>query len=355
MKKVLIVLQHLDVGGIESTILNICSHIDTSLYKVEIFCCDSQFMGKEKEFEKYKIYKAPYINSFKNIIAFEKILTNVLSSEKYDVVHSNMGIFDALVLKVAYKCKVSIRISHGHFRASQWGDKWYKQIIVHIARIIFKTMIKIYATACIACSKEANEYCFDGKGRVIYNGIDFEQYENCKGVHQGGPRVKLITVGRMSYAKNPLFIVDIINELVKIRQDIVFFWIGTGGMKKDIENRINNFGLKEYFEILGVRNDVSRILKENDYFLLPSLAEGLSMALLEAQVSGLDCFASDNVPADVNCGKVKFLPIGDAKLWAEEINKHISQEKWCIDNEKLSRFDIKYTIKQIEQVYDGRL
>lgn len=48
-----------------------------------------------------------------------------------------------------------------------------------------------------------------------------------------------------------------------------------------------------------------------------------------------------------------YLPIKDAKLWAEQIYKHIQEEKWNIEMNRLSLFDIKYIVKQIEELYQG--
>lgn len=350
-KKVLLITQHLDAGGIETMLINICNNIDKQKIDIEILCCDTQFMSFEYRFSEFKIHKAAYINSFKGKLSFLNELRKLLHSTKYDVVHSNMGIFDGFTLLVAKYCGVKTRISHGHFIDSQYGSTTLKRAIVRIARIVTKMLIKLCSTDCIACSDEANDYCFDGKGIVIFNGIDFDKFFTEKGKDVSNGKINLITVGRISYAKNPLFIVDVINELSKFRQNFVFTWVGVGGLEKEVKTRINQLELANYFHFLGMRNDVPELMRNNHFFLLPSLAEGLPLSLVEAQACGCDCFVSNNVPHVVDCGKTMFLPIDDARVWANEINNHIEEDMWEINEDLIERFDIRKIVKKIEGIY----
>jgi len=76
--------------------------------------------------------------------------------------------------------------------------------------------------------------------------------------------------------------------------------------------------------LLGLRKDVSNVLAGADVFVLPSLSEGLPLALLEAMLSGCPVVASDvgevrNVLADGDAGVL--VPAGDAPALATALDK----------------------------------
>ena len=52
------------------------------------------------------------------------------------------------------------------------------------------------------------------------------------------------------------------------------------------------------FSDLSNRDDIENLYQVMDIFVLPSLYEGLGMAAVEAQVSGLKCLISDKVPEE---------------------------------------------------------
>lgn len=65
--------------------------------------------------------------------------------------------------------------------------------------------------------------------------------------------------------------------------------VGDRKLKKEIENRVKELKIQENVHFLGVRDDIPQILKTFDVFVFPSLYEGLGIAVIEAQVSGLYC------------------------------------------------------------------
>ena len=64
---------------------------------------------------------------------------------------------------------------------------------------------------------------------------------------------------------------------------------GVDGMK------VEELGIAHSVRFLGVRNDVSKILSAIDVFIFPSISEGLPLAVVEAQCSGLPCIVSTGV------------------------------------------------------------
>ena len=95
-----------------------------------------------------------------------------------------------------------------------------------------------------------------------------------------------------------------------------------------------------------------------DYFLLPSLFEGLPMVSVEAQASGLPCFFSENVSKEANIQKkAVFLPIENPEKWAMAVLSTKKQDlesrknAWRSDN--ISLFDISKSAEKLERIYDA--
>ena len=72
-----------------------------------------------------------------------------------------------------------------------------------------------------------------------------------------------------------------------------------------------------------MRADVSELLNAFDLFILPSRSEGLGIVFVEAQINGLGCVTSDNVPKEVNIlDKIEYLALdAGAEIWAQQIDK----------------------------------
>lgn len=114
-------------------------------------------------------------------------------------------------------------------------------------------------------------------------------------------------------------------------------------------------GLNKSVMFLGLRDDISDLYQAMDVFIFPSLYEGLGMALIEAQTSGLPCVCSTRVP---NMAKVtdiiKFVELGKkANVWAKTCNKFTNYERK--DYSKMVSgygYDITKEAKNLENYYN---
>ena len=71
---------------------------------------------------------------------------------------------------------------------------------------------------------------------------------------------------------------------------------------------------------LGARRDVPQLLASGDVFVLPSLQEGMSNALMEGMQAGLACVATDvGGNSEVLRGTGLLVPAGDAAALADAI------------------------------------
>lgn len=138
-----------------------------------------------------------------------------------------------------------------------------------------------------------------GKIRVIPNGVDVDLYERKDirdaaraglGVDRSAPL--LIMVGTFKTQKGHVYLIDALSKVIEDHPDVHALLVGDGELRPEIERRIEDEGLHANVEILGSRRDVPDLLAASDVFVLPSLWEGLPMALLEAMASGLPCIAT---------------------------------------------------------------
>jgi glycosyltransferase involved in cell wall biosynthesis len=73
--------------------------------------------------------------------------------------------------------------------------------------------------------------------------------------------------------------------------------VGEGPLRPHLEAKAQQLGIDDRVEFLGQVPDVFPLLRTSDMFVLPSRAEGMSNALLEAMTCGLPCIVS-NIPAN---------------------------------------------------------
>lgn len=141
----------------------------------------------------------------------------------------------------------------------------------------------------VACGKEEYEIIkkdiTNGSGKRlirISNGIDNTQLI-AKDYSQKNDKVKIGVVGRISLQKAPWVFADIASKLNDTRDDIEFIWIG-GGEEEDV-TMLNQAGV----EVTGMldRSDALKLIPSLDIYFQTSAYEGLSLALLEAQASGI--------------------------------------------------------------------
>ena len=74
--------------------------------------------------------------------------------------------------------------------------------------------------------------------------------------------------------------------------------------------------------LLGTRNDIPDLLRSAKVFVLPSLFEGMPLAAIEAQASGLPCLVADTFSHEVDfgIGYVTWLKLEEgASVWADVI------------------------------------
>lgn len=97
----------------------------------------------------------------------------------------------------------------------------------------------------------------------------------------------ILTVGRFTVQKGHTYLLDAIPRVLSKYPYAIFGFAGDGPERKFLEDKARQLKIDVSLRFLGRRSDVPALLKAADLFVLPSLSEGLPLALLEALAVGL--------------------------------------------------------------------
>ncbi len=101
------------------------------------------------------------------------------------------------------------------------------------------------------------------------------------------------SVGRLHKVKGHIYFLEAAEIILKTHNNVHFVIAGGGAEQKNLENTIVEKKISDFFTLLGERSDIDNILNSLDIFVLPSLSEGTSLALLEAMAHSLPIVATN--------------------------------------------------------------
>ncbi len=138
-----------------------------------------------------------------------------------------------------------------------------------------------------------------GKVRVVPNGVDVERYSavvDRSAIRRGlgfGPNDHLMTmVGTFKRQKGHRYLVEAMPSVRPRFPNVHVLLVGEGELLDETRTQVRAAGLEDRVHFLGSRRDVPELLAASDSFVLPSLWEGLPVALVEALASGLPVVAT---------------------------------------------------------------
>lgn len=366
--KVLFFIDRLRLGGIQALAKDILQHNDRSRMVIDMLNLDDGTeypLKKELEDMGIKVFqlRGVWLRKPWDFFTYWKAVDRFFElHHDYDVVHVHSGPKNYYILKAARKWGIPVRVAHSH----NTGFQSKNPMSIMLGNLL-KTPMKKNATQWVGCSKLACEWLFGkgcvekGKAKVILNAIDcdlFTYNEKIREeVRQGlGVTDKFVIghVGRFEPQKNHMFLLDIFAEVINRRKDACLLLVGTGSLMERVKQKAMTLGLIDKVKFLGFRSDRERIMQAMDTFVFPSIYEGLSVVLIEAQASGMPVFVSDSTTTEVSYSPyIKFLPLKrSASDWAEEIISRGTVERKNMKSEiKKAGFEIHEMIDNLYKLY----
>ncbi len=365
--RVLHAVSQMDRGGIENFLMELYRNIDRSKIQFDFLDHSSELGAFDKEILDLggRIFKLNKLSS-KYFLQYPKDLRKFFSEHsEYKIIHAHLNLLSSFTLKVAMESGVETRIAHSH--SSFFLNKGLKRLVKNYA----KTQINKYTTDRFACSKDAGIWQFginqwnQANVKLIKNAIDINKFkfsaEHRKKI-RGDLNLKDTDIlfahsGKFRKVKNHSFLIDVFSKIKQREKNAKLILIGAGELKENIERQIKALGINDSVFFTGDKRiaNVNEFLSAADCFIFPSLYEGLGISLIEAQVSGLPCFASDSIPLESKISeKIEFISLkNDAAFWAKLILENLNMEDFedrSLPNLAHS-FDIKKIAKELEAFY----
>jgi glycosyltransferase involved in cell wall biosynthesis len=366
MIKVLQVIGSLRIGGAETVAMNLYRYIDREKFEFHYLVYGDSVGDYEGEVESLG-GKVIHMKPSRNLLTYTKALESVLYNYgPYDVIHSHLMFHNGIVLNVAKKNNIAIRVSHAH---STKDGVQAKGALKRLLRTTYVRIMRNYilknANVFIACGYEAGCYLYgkefyEKKGVLIKNGIDLDKYIYKPDIRKSiqckysleGKRI-YACIGHFEVEKNHKFLIEVFKDIIKVDSKAYLVLLGEGTLKEEIYKLCVNSGINNNVLFTGNVDNVNEWLQAIDFILMPSLFEGFPVTLVEAQAAGVKCFVADNISQETNItGQVQFLPLEKREEWIKIAS--LPENYRRPDNRealKKGGFSVKESMKKIEQIY----
>jgi len=260
-------------------------------------------------------------------------LFQIMRRERPDIVHTHMAKAGALGRLAATLARVPVRIHtfHGHVFEGYFS-RFKTRFFLAIERFLARRSNCLIAVSDHVRQEICRRYRIGSpkRVRVVPLGLDLEPFLRLNG-EEGSLRtelglssgIRLIgIVGRLVPIKNHAFFLEVVEALVKKRQDLHFVIVGRGEEEEALKRLVRQKGLSRFVTFLGWRKNLTEIYSDLDVVVLTSRNEGTPVSLIEAMASGKAVVATrvGGVPDVVQDGVTGYtVSSGDLSGFVEKI------------------------------------
>jgi glycosyltransferase involved in cell wall biosynthesis len=331
-------------GGVESSVMNHYRHLDKSRVQFDFIVDADSSKVPLKEIERSggRVFVIP---PCRHVVTHVLACRRVFASTSPDIVHSHINALSVFPLLSARLAGVPIRIAHSH-SASDPGEP-----LRNAVKSMLKTCSRLFPTHLAACSHHAASWLFGGRRRslddvhIVRNAIDLAEFtfsprirnRQRDALNLSPQQFTVACIGRLCTQKNQTFAFKVFAGLLSQVPEAVLLVAGDGPMLVELRRLARDLHIDHAVRFLGVRDHISAIYQACDALLFPSLYEGLGMAVIEAQATGLPVLASTAIPAEacIVPGAVERLPLrSDITQWSEHLANIATRQRMVTEFER---------------------
>lgn len=359
-------------GGVSEYLKNFIKYIDKKKYEINIILS-----------EQYKLEKDEFIDLGCNLYFINMIREINLKADFLsicDIKKTVNYINPDIIFAHSSKAGVLVRLAISHkkipivYNAHGWA---FNMKASNIKRKMYACIERICAfnTSKIVCISDYEKssalkfkICKENKLITINNGIDLNKINRTTRRYalqkMGLPENAVVIgqVGRLDEQKNPLLFIDIAKELIDMGSDVYFILVGDGKLRKEVNDRINNYNLGNRVHITGWCNNVNEYISCFNIGMLTSKWEGFGLALVEYMALGVPVVASniDGIPNVVDNGETGILCESEHKNeFIKAINEILNNKELAKELSKngmeiaKKRFSMERVVKEHNELFDS--
>lgn len=223
-------------------------------------------------------------------------LFKLMRQKRFDVVHthsSKTGVLGRIAAKIARVPKV-IHTVHGFaFPAATSKKSYYLYFFL-------EWFAKFFTDELIVLNEKDREIATNKLGyakecvHIIANGVDVDKFIPDV-TRPTSEKIKIIMVGRLWPQKDPKTLFNAVKQLLDNNVNVSVTYVGDGELMHQLKKLAQDYTANISF--LGWKDNISELLPQHNLFILPSLWEGMPLAILEAMSCGLPCLVT-NIPGN---------------------------------------------------------
>jgi glycosyltransferase involved in cell wall biosynthesis len=299
-RRVLHLITRLPIGGAERMLLGVLRNLDATRFD-SVVCCiqDRGELADEVESLGIPVQALGLMERGGFDRQVIPALRRLIREQRVEVVHSHLYHANLYGRIAAWREDIPV-IASVHNTYSR--RKWHRHLINRLlARITFRITA---GSADVERDILVHDHVAAEKVVRLPNCIDLDRVVTSLSSAAAkqrlgfGPADPLIgTVGRMEEQKGHAFLLDAFALLRKMPEleaiPLRLLVVGDGRLKSATEQRAKDIGIVGACHFPGSIKDLADISRAIDIFVMPSLWEGLSLAMLEAMAAGLPMVATD--------------------------------------------------------------
>lgn len=205
----------------------------------------------------------------------------------------------------------------------------------------------------------------EAKTVVVPNGVSLERFQKAEGYFKQDLPVLLnendkiiLMVASLSRQKDHG---TVIRAVKRLPEQYKVFFVGDGPQAESLTALVEELGLTNRVHFLGARNDVERLIKSADLFVLSSHWEGFGLVVVEAMAGGLPVVAANVQGLAEIVGEAGLLfTAGDDRELAGYIEKVLSSEGVYrqlveVGAKKAEKYALEHTAAGYAEIYKSLL
>ena len=326
-----------DLGGKSTYVHNLSKKMIAHGHNITVITRGTYRKTYREEIEGISVYRVRFIPSYPSPFKLHGLFMNKLFKSieaNFDLIHVH-----GLNLPVIHTSLPVIFTSHGTVKndIDNMPIKSFHFLVVKLLRNqLFNLEKEVIENADVitavshSCAKELKkEHIINTEIAVVNNGVDTNSFIPGKNKKKEN---YILYTGRLETRKGLIDLIESAKYVCRESADIKFILTGKGTIKKYLERRINDFGLKKNFYFAGFvdRSKLLEYYQNATIYVLPSYYEGLPTTLLEAMSCGIPLIATDVEGSSelITDGKTGLLaPPRDPERLAEAILRLLDDEE----------------------------